>query len=130
MLVVLIACILVAIFISNGKRNINDFYKINYDQVNKVDIINGNNGDITTVENKETISQILAYLSSLSIIRTYDKESSGWSYRFSIYENNIEKLNITFLGNDFCKIDGIKYKIEKKTDITIDELYEKAKTAP
>lgn len=108
-------------------KTITNFFENNPNKINKIDVINGNNGEITSITNKAIINDVSDYLSKLSFKKFSPPESSGWSYRFSIYENSKNVFNITFNGDEFCKINSSKYKIEK-SDKKIESLYKKIKS--
>jgi cell division protein YceG involved in septum cleavage len=108
-------------------KSITSFIDNDKSKINKIDIMNGNNGEIVSVDNKQVISDISAYLSKLKLKKISPPPSTGWTYRFSINENDKEILNITFKSDKECEINDSKYKIEKSTDVTVDKLYDEAK---
>lgn len=110
-------------------KDITSFFNNDVSKINKIDIVNGNNGEIVSVDNKSIISNISMYLSKIKLTKVSLPPSTGWTYRFSIIENGNEVLNITFNGEEYCIINNSKYKIDKSTDIVIDSLYNEAKKA-
>lgn len=132
----IISCfILVFILICGGiyfyiHRNqpITNFFNNEDNKINKISILNGNNGEISTIEDEKTITYFSKYLSNIKLKKIYDSHSStGWSYQFSIYEEGKKQIDITFLGDEACIINNSKYLIKKSTNITIDSVYNKAK---
>jgi len=88
-------------------KTITNFFDNDVSKISRVDITNGNNGNVISVDDKKVISYISAYLSKLRLKKVFDKPSTGWSYRYSINENGKEALNITFNGDEFCRINEL-----------------------
>lgn len=108
-------------------KTITSFFDNDLNKINKIDITNGSNGNIVTVEDKKMISNISNYLSNLKLKKVLNNNpSTGWNFRLSIYENSKEFFNITFIGEELCLINGTKYKIEKPINLTVETLYNEA----
>jgi preprotein translocase subunit YajC len=126
-LIISVGLILFAKHQAQSQKKNADFLNIDTSKINKIYITNGNNGEILSVVDKLIIADISTYLTKLKLTKISPPPSSGWSYRFSIIENNKEVLNITFNGDEYCTIHDSKYKIDKSTNITVDTLYNEAK---
>lgn len=109
------------------EKAITSFFDNDASKIDRIDIVDGSNGNVITVDGKKVISDISVYLSTLKLIKVHNEPSTGWNYRFSVYESNTEKLNITFVGEGLCTIGDTKYKIKKSTDITVKSLFDEAK---
>ncbi len=116
------------LFSTYETKSITSFFDNHTSKINKIDITNGNNGEIISVDNKKVIGHISTYLSKLKFKKISPPPSTGWCYWFFIYENHKKVLDITFLG-DQCIINNSKYRIQKSTDVTVDALYNEAKKA-
>ncbi len=116
------------IYVSQYKaKTITSFFDNDTNKIDKIDIVDGSNGNVITIDDKKVISDISGYLSKLKLTKVHNDSSTGWNYRFSVYESNTEKLNITFIGEGLCTIGDTKYKIEKSTDVTAKSLFDEAK---
>ena len=124
--IILLVLIIVAVWFisSNSIKTITDFHHNDPEKISKIDMLNGNNGEIISIKNKKTISDICKYMSRIKFKKFNPEPSTGWSYEFKFYENNKEMLDITFNGDTACDIDGTKYKTEKSIDMTIDTFYQ------
>lgn len=101
-------------------KNIENFFHYDANKITKIYITDGNTGNIKELTLTDDINKINSYLSDIKLRKIINSESSGWSYSISSYnEKDEEELNITFISDDFCKIKGNKYKIEKGSDVSI-----------
>lgn len=103
-------------------KKVTTFFENDATKITRINIMDGNNGNITTIDDRKAISDISSYLASLELKKFKDEPSGGWSYRVSVFEEDKEVFNITFNGDVFCTIDGTKYNIEKSSDFKIESL--------
>lgn len=104
----------------------NNFFNINYNKVTKIEVMDGSTGSIITTENKENIRAISNYLALIKVKKDlFSEPSTGWVYRFTIYENN-KSYDITFISDKKCYINEKKYTITQNGNVgTLQELYDK-----
>lgn len=112
---------------SFSEKTITSFFDNDIKKIDKIEIMDGNNGKIINVDDKKVTRDICEYLSKLKLRKFLEPPCGGWSYRFTIYENKKEKIDITFRGDTDCEINGTKYKIEKSTSLAINSLFEEAR---
>ena len=125
MLLILIGIVILGSVLQT--KRITSFCDNDANRISRIDIMNGNNGEIISVDNKDIIKDISTYLSKLKLKKVVLPASTGWTYRLSVIENGKEVLNMTFNGDEYCKINDVKYKIKRSTDVSIYQLYDKAK---
>ncbi|KNY28865.1 hypothetical protein [Pseudobacteroides cellulosolvens] len=109
-----------------SSKSITSFYNNDVSKISSIDILDGNNGNIISINDKKVIASISTFLSTIKLKRVIEKPSSGWKYRFSINEYDKEVLNIVFINDEYCKINSMKYKITKSSDVTIKSIYDEA----
>jgi hypothetical protein len=116
------------LFHQNNIKTITSLYNNDANKINKIEIMSGSNPNRLTVDNKKVISDITNYLSKLKFTKIHSEPSTGWDYRFFIYESNKKKLEIEFVSENLCIFNnnGVKYTIEKSTDVTAKSLYNEA----
>jgi hypothetical protein len=130
-IIIVLLAIVVGIIVYNSQnttKTVDDFYNIDISTIDKIDIMNGSNGNITTVNNKKVINDICSYLSALTFKKAHSEPSTGWDYRFFIYENGQKEFEVTFISNKLCIFNnnGIKYSMANSTDVTYESLYNEA----
>jgi len=89
--------------------------------------MSGNTGNTHTVTGNEAIDYLTNYLSQISMIRVLNPKSTGWSYRFTIYEDSKQTLDV-FISDNYIEIGKAKYKIIKHADKSIADVFEKFNT--
>jgi len=121
-LIIIIVLILFKILI--GPKSIQSFCDIDSAKISSVTSMNGSNGNTHNATSDEAINYITNYLSQISMIRVLDPESVGWSYRFKIYEDSNQTLDIV-ISDNYLEIGKAKYKIIVHSDEPIAEVFEK-----
>ncbi|KEK11086.1 hypothetical protein EP18_14015 [Lysinibacillus sphaericus] len=91
---------------------------INQD-VEKVNIVNGENGEQVVITNVSEVNEIVQYLDSISVIPTNNKDLKGYSYKIDLI-NEKETVNTIILIGNYLKIDSQYF--ESKNEINTDIL--------
>lgn len=123
-LILICIIILMIILLIKTPQKITNWYKNDPSVIEKVEITNGNNGEIQEITEYEQITKITEYLGQIKIKKNiYTKSATGWTYRFKITQKNSkEPLEIVFAGSH-SKINN-KYYTFSGPDIKtlVDEL--------
>ncbi len=98
-------------------------------EVNQITITSGSNGDTQTVTNKEALDQILTYMNNITFQRKFAEDRTGWSYRFSFYQNDQLLRDFVFAG-DLADIDTKDYSVKDSNTITMDEMLKTLSNIP
>ena len=107
-----------------SSKRIDYFYNFNINTVTRIEVQSGNSGEVTIVEDKEQMKQILDYLDTLSFRRKFSLPKSGWSYKISMYHGEGRLISMILKGNSECEIDGTKYSIHSDSDADFNDLYQ------
>jgi len=127
LIITIIALCLIYFINENSNKTFTNFYRNDMHKIDKIDIINGSNGNIVTITDKKMISDIRNYFSSLEFEKAPDDKKDGWTYSFAVYKGYKNSFNITFMGENDCGINDKKYKIVKSNGDTVESLYVTAK---
>ena len=93
-----------------GKKQITRFYENDPSKISRIEYVSGSDGRIRTITDIDDIKKITDILSTATFKRSLkDKETSGWSYKISIYEGNEEVFNL--LQSYTEVIFGVDYKM-------------------
>ena len=126
-IIVIIALCLFYFINQYRTKTITDFYNNDANKINKIDILNGSNGNIVTVTDKKMIANICDYLTNSKFKKIPDPKSDGWTYGLAVYEGDKEVFGATFMGDNRCGTGKSYYNIEKSTTVTLESLYNTAK---
>lgn len=118
----ILAALAIILGIYFSSKRIDYFYHFDLNSVTKIEIQSG--GEVTILEDKEQMKQILDYLDTLSFRRKISLPKSGWSYRITMYHGKGRLLRLIFKGNSECEIDDTKYSIRSDSNADINELYQ------
>lgn len=121
-----VAAITATVFIVKYIDNSNKLFDGNINDVEKVYITNGNNGNMIELTKSE-IEEILSQCKDMKI-KNYETEPIvGWSYNVDIFMEN-KTQSIILNGNTICNRDGEYYKVNedegKNLFSIIERLYE------
>ena len=121
-LVIIVMLVLFKIFI--GPKSIESFCDLDSAKISSITSMNGNTGDRHTVTSDEAINYLTHYLSQISMIRVFEPASTGWMYRFTIFEDKDSTLDVV-ISDKYINIGKAKYKIIKHADEPIAEVFQK-----
>ncbi len=106
-IVVLAMGIMIVVFTMPGRA----LTIVSKDKVKRIDIINGNTGNITTVEGDDT-PDILDKLHTVSGERKKVPASTGWLYTITLYGDTSVLESIEMVSAELWKKDGTYYSIK------------------
>ena len=124
-IIVLVIIVILGLFkILIGPKSIESFCDMDSSKISSITSMNGNTGDMHTVTSEEAIHYLTHYLSQISMIRVFEPASTGWSYRFTIYEASAPKLDV-FVNDNYIEIGKAKYKIITSANEPIADVFKK-----
>ena len=86
--------------------------------VDKVEILNGENGEQVVITGTNEINKIVQYLESISASPSSNKDLKGYSYKIDLINKNETVNTITFMG-DILKIDNEYYESKNEINTNI-----------
>ncbi len=101
------------------KRDFDSF--VTAADVNKIEIMNGNNGDIMTITDQADMNKILVYMDDITYRRKFVLPWGGWSYRFMFYQDE-NLLSDIVIASSLADIDGKNYSYKNSNTTTMEEM--------
>lgn len=113
--ITVISFLLLSACSSEGEENLSKY--INKD-VDKIKILNGENGEQVVITNANEINEIVQYLENISVYPSSNKELKGYSYKIDLINEKKTVNTITFIG-DFLKLDDKYYESENEINTNL-----------
>lgn len=91
-----------------------------FSDVDSVNIINGNNGNITEITDQTVINDIASYINNIKFYSKPELGTGGYSYYMDLYSGEKAKHRLYFIENKF-KVDNKFYWIKNNNKTSLDE---------
>ena len=106
----------------NENKTVTTLTEIDDYSITNISVWNGFNGDFTTINDKETIDQLIEVLDTHTLEEIgLESVSGGICYSLTFFHDSTEISNLTIVQEDLLYINGIYYKVNN-THINMIEL--------
>lgn len=110
----------------NQARRFSDFYAGDASTITRIVMLNGVNGEIHTIADKNKIATFFSLVNALTFTRQQNQTPrGGYLYRVDLYQDKQKVLQLTF-NSRAVAVNGVYYDLDSDVRERLDELYRDA----
>ena len=92
----------------------------NEDEIDKIEIMSGNTGEVVEIKDMNGIKQMLDQISNTRVRKkVFQEASDGWAYSLTFYSENKVITNIRGITSIKCSINQSRYTMSRSVGINL-----------